>query len=159
MKTWNLKHLWQATLHKIARKLGLYGTLDSDRAIRALKVENLDLKQQLAQHRGFAKVEIYAPPPTIASYEPPDPTTYGKVAVQGIRSRAMTRQLREHPGKLTRHEHRMDEQKKHVTRKLDVPTEVLESMPPHLRKYSFVAVDPSEPLPGDTLHIPAAWIL
>src|SRR6266702_1933425 len=44
-----MKHLWQRLIHKIARKLKLYGTLDSEKALRKKNSEISHLKQELAQ--------------------------------------------------------------------------------------------------------------
>ncbi len=44
-----MKHLWQRLINKIARKLKLYGTLDSERALRKKNSEISHLKQELAQ--------------------------------------------------------------------------------------------------------------
>ncbi len=44
-----MKHLWQRLINKIARKLKLYGTLDSEKALRAKNSEISHLKQELAQ--------------------------------------------------------------------------------------------------------------
>ena len=52
-----MKHLWQRLINKIARKLKLYGTLDSEKAIRVLKRENLALKQELAQQQPHAWID------------------------------------------------------------------------------------------------------
>src|SRR5947208_2312306 len=44
-----MKHLWQRLINKIARKLKSFGTLDSERALRAKNMRILELEQALAQ--------------------------------------------------------------------------------------------------------------
>jgi hypothetical protein len=133
---------WKRISYKIARALGLYGTLDSERALREKNAEILRLKHELEHAHGFpvaprtdfAQVEIIAPTPSqIASYEPPAPTTDGKIQAEGIRSRAATRQLQEIPT------HKLQEQPKGALwayyRKMppeESITHVLEKMPPDL---------------------------
>ena len=52
-----MKHLWQRLINKTARKLKSFGTLDSEKAIRVLKRENLALKQELAQQQPYAWID------------------------------------------------------------------------------------------------------
>lgn len=86
----------------------------------------------VAPRKDFAQVEIIAPPPPIASYEPPAPTTDGKIQAEGIRQRALTRQLQRHPGVLMHHHDEMLK-KRRITQKLDPTTTIiLDNMPRNL---------------------------
>ena len=53
-----MKHLIQLVMNALARRLKLYGTPDTDKALRALKVENLRLTKELKQQQGFTTVYI-----------------------------------------------------------------------------------------------------
>ena len=60
-----MKRLIQLAINALARRLKLYGTPDTDKAIRVLKVENLRLKkenteiqQELKHRQGFTTVYI-----------------------------------------------------------------------------------------------------
>ncbi len=61
-----MKHLIQLIINALARRLNLYGTPDTDKVIRVLKVENLRLKKERTemqqelkqQQQGFTTVYI-----------------------------------------------------------------------------------------------------
>ena len=137
MKTWNkLKR-------RMLRKLKL---MLNERQLRAMMrlgrtIERKKIKQEQEAHGfpvaprqpGFTQVEIIAPPPqphTIASYEPPAPTTDGKIQAQGIRKRATTRKLQQQTlqeqksGKLWQYYRKMPQE--------ESITGMLEKMPPDL---------------------------
>ena len=53
-----MKHLIQLIINALARRLKLYGTPDTDKALRALKVENIRLTKELKQQQGETSVYI-----------------------------------------------------------------------------------------------------
>ncbi len=53
-----MKHFIQLCINALARWLKLYGTPDTDKALRALKVENIRLTKELTQQQGFTTVYI-----------------------------------------------------------------------------------------------------
>ena len=116
-------------IHRALRKLGFYGTLDTEKVLREKNRRILELEAQLAEEvqRRIASVR------TICStckytYEP-----IGKVAVY-VDPRAQqkgypqpTDYYQHHPGVLTRHH--TDMQHKKTTRQLEPKTEILPKVP------------------------------
>lgn len=61
------------------------------------------------------QIRLHGRSEPIGAYEPPSPTTDGKIAAQGARQKHITRNLQEHPGTLMQHDRLMREQKKRAT--------------------------------------------
>ena len=129
MKTWN-------KIKMRARRM-LRWFKPNERQMRAMyRLGRITGKREAEQERtqqGFPQVEIKLPPtqtPTIASYEPPAPTTDGKIQAQGIRKRATTRKLQQQTlqeqksGKLWQYYRKMPQE--------ESITGMLEKMPPDL---------------------------
>ena len=160
----HLKRLIQLIINALARRLKLYGTPDTDKAIRVLKVENLALKkertemqQELKQRPGFTTVYIDALMrqrgyEQSAWAEPERHTTPRPVL--GIRQRAVTRQLQQQPGMYWNHDRRMREQKERAHQTDPLLTQAaLPRMPhkPNLMLHSGL-------YPGETAHSTPAFL-
>ncbi len=152
-----MKHLIQLVMNALARRLKLYGTPDTDKALRALKVENLRLTKELKQQQGFTTVYI-DPLMRQRGYEQsawaePERHTAPR-QVLGIRQRAVTRQLQQQPGMYWNHDRRMREQKERAHQTDPLLTQsALPRMPhkPNLMLHSGL-------YPGETLHRTPAFL-
>jgi hypothetical protein len=114
-----LKH-W---IHKLLKRMGFYGTLDTDKAIRALKVENLNLKKENAQLKEH--VEVWADPTVYrtGAYDAPSPTTDGKMRAEGMRERSLAHLMYPHNGDLMRHKHEIETKKAQAVKLDPTPTQ------------------------------------
>ncbi len=159
-----MKHFIQLIINALARRLKLYGTLDTDKAIRVvkrqnltLKEENLALKEELTHRQGFTTVYI-DPLMRQRGYEQsawaePERHTAPR-PVLGIRQRAVTRQLQQQPGMYWNHDRRMRDQKERVQQTDPLLTQsALPRMPhkPNLMLHSGL-------YPGETAHSTPAFL-
>jgi hypothetical protein len=121
--------------------MGFYGTLDTDKAIRALKVENLNLKKENAQLKEH--VEVWADPTVYrtGAYDAPSPTTDGKMRAEGMRDRAIMHQMYPRPGDLTRHEHEIETRKVQAINLDPTPTKIIPTLRPPAHKMTLVSLN------------------
>jgi hypothetical protein len=123
-------------LIKLLRKFGFYGTLDTEKALREKNRKILELEHEVERLRGYVIIEIdpamkAQAQAQIGTYEPPERTTG---PVQGIRKRAMTRQLTENHTLMQHHNEML--KKKAQAGEQDTKTELLPVFPPP-RKLHF----------------------
>ncbi len=153
----HLKHLIQLCINALARRLKLYGTPDTDKALRALKVENIRLTKELKQQQGETSVYIdplmrqrgYAQ----SAWAEPEHHTAPRPVI-GARQRAVTRQLQQQPGMYWNHDRRMRDQKERVQQTDPLLTQsALPRMPhkPNLMLHSGL-------YPGETAHSTPAFL-
>jgi predicted NodU family carbamoyl transferase len=123
---------WQRIVHKIAKKIGLYGTLDSEKALREKnhKIHLLEQQvEQLTQQVGFAQKAIaettvkrhaivYVDRTVQGAYDQPSPNT----------DPALQRRLQAQKRKLQEQEEEEEEKFKQL---LDVNTQELRAIRAH----------------------------